>query len=285
MTPSDFDFVAKHVYINLEHVNRYLGKAKIASKFLSNGNNADDLPETLLTIAKEGVPEPASAAKVFDLLERPSEEEIDTLFDTIRSRPSSANSSNKNQRHGSFKKTTAAPLQQSRLLNETNLISNLITSLGTSCPDLTGSANKSTPAPFKQPAIDVEALVNKLRQSINVLGSIENERIENIDLPQIRQQFQREWASDMKACRNVEALLDEFKQQTDKNGSVAIKKEPLISSELVKSMKQLQTKLHYAVSIRNAEVLPDMTKTLSKEVFPLSQCFDTIDETIRQKQL
>ncbi|XP_052889874.1 uncharacterized protein LOC128298172 [Anopheles moucheti] len=285
MTPADFDYVAKHVYINLEHINRYLGKAKIASKFLSNGTNADDLPETLLAITKEDVPESTSVAKVFDLLERPSEEEIDTLFETIRSRPSGANGSNKNQRHGSFKKATAAPLQQSRLLNETNLITNSLTSLGSSYTDLTGTVIKSTVPPSKQSAIDVEALVDKFRQTISMLGSIENGTIENIDLAQIRQQFRREWASIMKACRNVEALLDDFRQQTEKNGSVAIKKEPLIGSELVKSMKQLQTKLHYAVSIKKAEVLPDMTKTLSKEVFPLSECLDTIDETIRQKQL
>ncbi|XP_053660035.1 uncharacterized protein LOC128709076 [Anopheles marshallii] len=285
MTPADFDFVAKHVYINLEHINRYLGKAKIASKFLSDGTNADDLPETLLSITKEDVPEPTSVAKVFDLLERPSEEEIDTLFETIRSRPSGANGSNKNQRHGSFKKATAGPLQQSRLLNETNLITNSLTSLGSSYTDLTGAVNKSTVPPPKQPTIDVEALVAKFRQTISMLDSIENGKIENIDLSQIRQQFRREWASTMKACRNVEALLDEFRQQSEKNGSVTIKKEPLISSELVKSMKQFQTKLHYAVSIKKAEVLPDMTKTLNKEVFPLSECLDTIDETIRQKQL
>uniref|UniRef100_A0A182MF95 Uncharacterized protein n=1 Tax=Anopheles culicifacies TaxID=139723 RepID=A0A182MF95_9DIPT len=286
MTPADFDFVAKHVYINLEHINRYLAKAKIASKFLSTGTNYDDLPGTLLAITKEDVSESTNAAQVFDLLERPSEEEIDTLFETIRSRPASANgSNNKTQRHGSFKKAPAAPLQQSRLLNETNLISSSITTLGNSCSDLTGSVNKSNIPPPKQPTFDVEALVNKLRHTIKELDSIENGKIENVDLTQIRQQFRREWASTMKACRNVEALLDEFKQQTESNGSVVIKKEPLISSELVKSMKQLQTKLHYAVSIKKAEVLPDMTKTLSKEVFPLSECLDTIDESIRQKQL
>ncbi|XP_035893546.1 uncharacterized protein LOC118503888 [Anopheles stephensi] len=282
MTPADFDSVAKHVYINQEHINRYLGKAKIASKF---HNTSEDLPGTLLGLTKEAVPE--VAAKVFDVLERPSEEEIDTLFDTIRSR-SSTNSSSANkqtQRHGSFKKTTAAPLQQSRLLNETNLIANQTTSLTGSCSDMTALVNKSSVLPSKQPSVDVDALVDRFRQSIKALDSIENGQIEVIDLAQIRQQFRREWASNLKACRNVEALLDEFKQQTESNGSVTVKREPLISSELVKSMKQLQTKLHYAVSIKKADVLPDMTKTLSKDVFPLSECLDTIDETIRQKQL
>uniref|UniRef100_A0A182W282 Uncharacterized protein n=1 Tax=Anopheles minimus TaxID=112268 RepID=A0A182W282_9DIPT len=275
MTPADFDFVAKHVYINLEHINRYLGKAKIASKFLSTGTNYDDLPDTLLTLTKEDIPEPTNAAQVFDLLERPSEEEIDALFETIRSRPATVNGGNKNQRHGSFKKVSAAPLQQSRLLNETNLIASSITTLGNSCSDLSGSANKTTVPPPKQSAIDVEALVDKLRHTIKVLGSIDNGKIENIDLAQIRQQYRREWASTMKACRNVEALLDEFKQQTECNGSVVTEKQPLICREL---------KLHYAVSIKKAEVLPVMTKTLNKEVFPLSECLDTIDESIRQKQ-
>uniref|UniRef100_A0A182SIY2 Uncharacterized protein n=1 Tax=Anopheles maculatus TaxID=74869 RepID=A0A182SIY2_9DIPT len=286
MTPADFDSVAKHVYINVEHINRYLGKAKIASKFHTNGPNCNDLPGTLLGLTEEDVPD--AAVKVFDLHERPSEEEIDTLFDTIRSRSSNSGSNNNNkqaQRHGSFKKTTAAPLQQSRLLNETNLIANSTTSLTGSCPDMTALVNKSSVPPSKQPSIDVQALVDRFRQSISALGAIENGTIECVDLAQIRQQFRREWASTLKACRNVEALLDEFKQQTESNGSVTVKKEPLISSELVKSMKQLQTKLHYAVTIKKADVLPDMTKTLSKDVFPLSECLDTIDETIRQKQL
>ncbi|XP_050080839.1 uncharacterized protein LOC126568412 [Anopheles maculipalpis] len=280
MTPADFDSVAKHVYINLEHINRYLGKAKIASKFHTT---SDELPATLLALTKEDIPE--VPVKAFDPLERPSEEEIDTLFDTIRSRSSQTSNgtgaNKQTQRHGSFKKTTAAPLQQSRLLNDTNLIANSTSSLTGSCSDMTALVNKSS----KQPAIDVELLVDRLRQSIAALGAIENGKIECIDLAQMRQQFRREWAANLRACRNVEALLDEFKQQTESNGSVTMKKEPLISSELVKSMKQLQTKLHYAISIKKADVLPDMTKTLSKDVFPLSECLDTIDETIREKQL
>uniref|UniRef100_A0A8W7PBM5 Uncharacterized protein n=1 Tax=Anopheles coluzzii TaxID=1518534 RepID=A0A8W7PBM5_ANOCL len=296
MNPADFDIVAKHVYTNVDRINRYLGQAKIGSKFLPNGTTpdpTDDLPGALLALSKEETAEQVKTANGFDPLERPNEDEIDTLFDAIRSRPSSGTNSNsttttnnnnaKAQRQGSCKKATgAAPLQQSRILNETNLIANTTTNANGSCSDLTGLINKTA----KQPPIDVEALVEKLRQAIDLLGTIENSEITTVDLAQIRNQFRREWSSSVKACRNVDAWVEDFKRQSEgSHGSATVKKEPLITSELVKSMKQLQTKLHYALSVRKAEVLPDLTKTLSKEVFPLSEYLDMIDETIRQKQL
>uniref|UniRef100_A0A182NPU5 Uncharacterized protein n=1 Tax=Anopheles dirus TaxID=7168 RepID=A0A182NPU5_9DIPT len=276
MTPVDFQVVAKEVYKNLDHINRYLGKAKIASKFLPNGTSSSaDLPGALLALAKENDTDTTNGATGSDPAERPSEQEIDTLFDTIRSRSATAATNNKHHRQGSVKKTATAPLQQSRLLNETNLLANSTSVLTSSCADLT-----------KYAAIDVDALVDRLRQAIGVLGSIENSQILSVDVVELHQRFRREWTSIVKTCRNVETLLDEFQQQAKGNGpNGTARKEPLISIEMVNAMKQLQTKLHHAVLVKKSEVLPDLTKTLSKEVFPLSECLDMIDETISQKQL
>uniref|UniRef100_A0A182PLZ5 Uncharacterized protein n=1 Tax=Anopheles epiroticus TaxID=199890 RepID=A0A182PLZ5_9DIPT len=277
MNPDDFDSVGKFVCRNVDQINHHLGKAKLDSKFLSNKDaGAEDLPAALLALAKEQELEQTSETKENDPMERPSEEEIDALFEVIRSRPT-ANSSNKCQRQGSFKKTAAAV---------TAAIANKTTASFGSSSDLTLLINKSSVPPVKQPPVDVDAMVAKLRQSIDLLGTVENGEIEAVDLAAVRQQFRREWAGIGKACRNVEALLEEFKQQTEGNGGAAgVKKEPIISNELVKSMKQLQIKLHYAVSLKKAEILPDITKTLNKEVLPLSPYIDMIDETIRQMQL
>uniref|UniRef100_A0A182QPI9 Uncharacterized protein n=1 Tax=Anopheles farauti TaxID=69004 RepID=A0A182QPI9_9DIPT len=277
MTPADFHIVAKEVYINLAHINRYLGKAKISSKLLPTDTSSIDLPGALLALAKETDTKITIESNNTDSAERPSAEDIDTLFDTIRTRSSTTGSNNNKQhRQGSVKKTAPTPLQQSRLLNETNLLSNTnVPALTNSCSDLT-----------KQSAIDEDALVDRLRQAICMLGSIENGNILSIDLGVLHQQFRREWSSIAKACRNVESLLEKFqKQKAEDDGPNTVKKEPLIGIELVNAMKQLQTKLHYTVLVKKSEVMPDLTKTLSHEVFPLSECLDMIDETISQKQL
>uniref|UniRef100_A0A182J5V2 Uncharacterized protein n=1 Tax=Anopheles atroparvus TaxID=41427 RepID=A0A182J5V2_ANOAO len=278
MNPQDFDIIGKHVYENVHHINHILGKAKFSSKFSSNDANAD-LPGVLLALAKE---EELRFSKDANLLDpRPCEEEIDTLFETIRSNSTTA--SKVPQRQGSFKKTAGIPLQQSRILNETNLVPNG-TMISGSCSDLSALGSKAS-THSKQPPVDVEALVRRFRETIDSLAKVENRKILSVDLTESRQHFRSEWTSIEKTCRNVEAMLDKCKQQLESNAEGAIKQEPIISSDLIKSLKKLQTNLHYTAYIQKAENLPDLSRTLSKEVFPLSEYLDSIDETIRQKQL
>ncbi|XP_053680185.1 uncharacterized protein LOC128731113 [Anopheles nili] len=281
MNTSDFDALAKQVYINLDVINHHLGEAKTDSKLLTKTADSENLLESLLTLAKELKSPPDIASQnAVDLAKRPSEEEIDTLFDVLRSRPTAANG--KHQRQGSFKKNTPSPLQQSRLLNETNLLGNTTTSLTNSCSDLTNSINKTQ---LKQPTIDVEAAVGRLRRAAELLGTISSEQIQSVDLSQIRQRCQTEWKARMRACRNVEQLLNDTLHETDRSGTNVVKKEPLVGTALVKSIQQLQTKLHLAVFIKEQEAPPDLTKTLSKAALPLSECIDSIEETLRQQKL
>ncbi|XP_058118459.1 uncharacterized protein LOC131287928 [Anopheles ziemanni] len=280
MNPQEFDSIARNVYKNLDQINSILNKAKFISKFHTN-TGSTDLPGELLALTKEEEVCSNKSANDSDSLERPCVEDIDTLFDTIRSHTASA--SKAPQRQGSFKKTTGIPLQQSRILNETNLLANGTMMTGSSS-DLTSISTKSM-IHTKHPPVDVEALVSRFRETIGSLTMIENRNIERIDLAQNRQRFLNEWASIEKNCRNVQALLDDCKLQLDSQGKGAVKQEPLISNDFIKSMKQLQSILHYMVYIKKTENLPDLSKTLSKEVFPLSECLDAVEETIRQKQL
>ncbi|KFB49904.1 AGAP012017-PA-like protein [Anopheles sinensis] len=281
MNPQDFDKIAKNVYKNLDQINSILNKAKFISKFHTN-DAGTDLPGVLLALTKEEEVSSNKSVNDSDSLERPCVEDIDTLFDTIRSHTASA--SKAPQRQGSFKKTTGVPLQQSRILNETNLLANGTMMMTGSSSDLTSISTKSV-IHTKHPPVDVETLASRFRETIRSLTMIENRNIERIDLAQNRKRFLSEWASIEKNCRNVEALLDDCKQQLDSQGKGTVKQEPLISNDFIKSMKQLQSILHYMVYIKKTENLPDLSKTLSKEVFPLSECLDAVEETIRQKQL
>ncbi|XP_052860878.1 uncharacterized protein LOC128267953 [Anopheles cruzii] len=279
MQTQEFDSLAKEIVGNIV-INRYLGKeARVCTKLRSSSSPADDndLPATLLALAKEEQNWPLQSTSS-DPVDRPSEEDIDDFFCTIRARPSTFRS----QRQGSLKRNAASLHQSVRVLTEHNPAAIANVSTSSSCSDVSSVGSKSVSSKLSSP-VDVEALVVRFRQAISTLEQIDNAPFEEIDLTEVHHFYRQEWSTVVKTFRKVDNLLMQFQQQVEAERDPSY--QPIIKKELIDSMERLQSKLHDVCYIRSVENLPHLKTTVSKEVFALSECLDVIDETIRQKHL
>ncbi|ETN62392.1 hypothetical protein AND_005910 [Anopheles darlingi] len=281
MDSQEYDKLARQIVTQLEQINQYLAEAGKKRSKLQPGHsnsNSEDIPASILALANEieTVPPVQPAPTDQRPPDTPVEEEIDSFLDAIRSRPSG----NRAQRQGSLKRTM--PLQQSRFLNENN-VSN-VTMLGKSCSDISTIASK-TIIP-KPPPVDVGAMIERLRQAIELQGKIETiVPFEEIDLSEIYQLHRERWLEVGKIYQNISNDLSEFKAQVHSTSGDVSNQPAIIRDELVDCMKRMQSTLNQVCFIKRVENQPDLTTTVCREAFPLSECLESMDEKIRQYHL
>ncbi|XP_058067312.1 uncharacterized protein LOC131216756 [Anopheles bellator] len=278
MQTQEFDTLAKEIIGQQDHINRYLGKAARVCTKLRSPTEDDDLPGTLLALAKEEQNWPQQFPSS-DSVDRPREEDIDNFFSAIRARPTTVRS----QRQGSLKKS-AASLHQSRVLTEHNPAVVANTSTSSSCSNVSTVGSKSMSAKHSSP-VDLEALVVRFRQAISTLEQIDNAPFEEIDLTEVHHFYRQEWSTVVKSFEQVDNLLIQFQQQVEAERRRDRSYQPIIKKELIESMERVQSTLHDVCYVKSVENLPDLKTTVSEEAFALSECLDVIDETIRQKHL
>ncbi|KAL1399643.1 hypothetical protein pipiens_008046 [Culex pipiens pipiens] len=260
----DLNQLSTNIITNLDKINRILGTGRLESKLLKNVN----LPDRLLRLSQQDWT-PCSDARTTSPADRLSTEDVDALFAKIRHRSAPP------------KKTTAPlkkaiPLQQSRILNETNLVS----SQSGSFSDLSESSGKA------KPAIDVEALVSSLRKSAQSLGEIENRTLEPVDFERVERYSKREGAKLRDGVRDVEMMVVDLEKyvNSERVGDEEDRKE-LMRETLVGKLRELSETMSQVIFIKNNEYIPDMSKTLVLDSFPLAECLDDVNENIRQKKL
>ncbi|XP_050095075.1 uncharacterized protein LOC126577462 [Anopheles aquasalis] len=278
MDSQEYDKLARQIVKQLEQINQCLGEASKKRSKLQPGHsnstiNYEDITGPILALANEI--ETAFSAQPTQADQRPpdtpTEEDIDSFLDAVRSRPSG----NRAQRQGSLKRTTF-PLQQSRILNENN-----VTVLGKTCSDISTIASK-TIIP-KPPPVDVPAMMERLRQAIALQAKIEaTAPICEIDLPEIHQHYRERWLEVGKVCQDISTLFSDFKAQVHSASGNGPKQPTIVRDELVDCMQRLQSTMNQVCFIKRVENQPDLTTTVSKEAFPLSECLESMDEKIRQ---
>uniref|UniRef100_A0A1Q3G0U1 Uncharacterized protein n=1 Tax=Culex tarsalis TaxID=7177 RepID=A0A1Q3G0U1_CULTA len=256
----DLNQLSANIITNLDKINRILGTGRLESKLLKNV----DLPDRLLRLSQQDWT-PCSDIRTTNPADRLSAEDVDALFAKIRHRSAPAKKTLKK----------AIPLQQSRIMNETNLVS----SQSGSFTDLSDSGKA-------KPAIDVEALVKSLRQSAQYLGEIENRTLEPIDFERVERYSKREGAKLRDGVRDVEMMLQDLEKyvNSERLGDGEDRKE-LMRESLVGKLRELSETMSQVIFIKNNEYIPDMSKALVLDSFPLAECLDDVNENIRQKKL
>lgn len=215
MDSQEYDKLAREIVKQLEQINRCLEEAAKKRSKLQPGhsdntsNICDDIPGTILALANEMETVP-SVQPVPPADQRspdpPTEEDIDSFLDAVRSRPSG----NRAQRQGS------------------------------TCSDISTIASK-TIAP-RPPPVDLPAMVERLRQAIALQAKIEKTvPIGEIDLPEIHQLQRERWLEVGKVYQNISALVSEFKAQVQSTNGNDPKQPAIIRDELVDCMKRMQS--------------------------------------------
>lgn len=259
----DLNILAANIASNLDKINSILGNGRLDSKLLTNSN----LPDRLLALSQQDWV-PRSDARVVGYSNRLQAEDVDAIFSKIRQRSSNA----RQIRNQPVKK--ALPLQQSRLLNETNLVNSQYGSL----TDLSDTASKLK-------TIDVEALVSCLKQSADALGCIENRPLQQIDFERVDRFNKRECSKIRETIRQIEMMVQDFSKFVASERSSEDKEKELLSERLVVLLRDLSETMSQVIFIKTNEYVPDMSKSLVLDSFPLAECLDDVNENIRQKKL
>ncbi|XP_055597918.1 uncharacterized protein LOC129747642 isoform X2 [Uranotaenia lowii] len=268
----DLNQLSNAIIASIERTNNILASGRLESKLLQNA----DLPDRLLKLTRQDYL-PGKEVRTIDPSSRLTVEDVDNLFTKIRQR--SGPTAGRLARTATLKKSTV-PLQQSRILNETNLVGSQSGSL----TDLSDSGKQtSTVAAIKN--IDVETLVRSLKQSAEALGQIENRTLEPIDFERVDRYNRRECLKVRDTLRDVDTMIEDLEKYINSEQCSDEGKKELISTNLVEKLRELSEVMSQVLFIKNNEYVPDMSKTLLVETFPLAECLDDVGENIRQKKL
>ncbi|KXJ73682.1 hypothetical protein RP20_CCG015262 [Aedes albopictus] len=263
----DLNHLSGSIIDNLDKFNRILKSASLESKLLTD----PDLPDRLLKLSQQEWT-PTSDPRSADPSDRLTADDLDAIFSKIRHRPAGGTSSRGVNRVPSQKK--AVPLQQSRILNETNLASSPSGSL----TDLSDSGGSKR-------IIDVEALVKSLKHSIQAMGQIENRPLEAMDFERVERYNRRECVKVRDAIRDVELMVQDLERYVASvRGDDGDRKE-LVSEILVSRLRDLSETMSQVIFIKNNEYIPDMNQWTALGSFPLAECLDDVNENIRRKKL
>ncbi|XP_055627241.1 uncharacterized protein LOC129769178 [Toxorhynchites rutilus septentrionalis] len=262
----DLNRLSANIIANLDHINRILASGRLESKLLDNL----DLPDRLLKLSQQEWT-PSSDLQSIDHADRLSVEDVDHIFNRIRHRPTGGSRHNRN-----LSQKKPIPLQQSRILNETNLANSQSGSL----TDLSDSGKQQ---PIK--SIDVEFLVKSLKQSAEALGQIENRIIEPMDFQRIERIHSRESSKICDRINDIDAMIQDLGKYVDSERNDDGKTKNLMSDELVSKLRNLSATLSQVIFIKQNEYIPDMSDFLVQSASPLAECLDDINENIRQNKL
>ncbi|XP_058839528.1 uncharacterized protein LOC131696222 [Topomyia yanbarensis] len=263
----DLNKLSSNIITNLDRINRILSTGRLQSKLLSDLK----LPDRLLALVQQEWT-PTSDVRTVDPSNRLSVEDVDLLFNKIRQRPAGGTASRVN-RNLTQKKTV--PLQQSRILNETNLANGQSGSLTNLC-DSSKLAMKS---------VDVEALVKSLKQSAEALGRIENRCLEQIDFDRVERFNRRECAKIRDTIQDIEVMVQDLEKFVACEQNTDGERKELLTERLVGLLRDLAETMSQVVFIKNNEYIPDMSKSLVLDSFPLAECLDDVNENIRRNKL
>lgn len=216
----DLNKLSGKIIEHLDRINRILSYGRLESKLLSN----PDIPDRLLKLSQQEWA-PRSDIRSTDSSNRLSVDDLDSLFNKIRHRP--AGGSTRLNRANSQKK--AIPLQQSRILNETNLAS----SPSGSMTDLSDSGRAGGKS------FDVEALVKSLKQSVQALSLIENRTIKPIDFDRVERYNRREFAKVKDTVRDVETMVQDLEKYVTSVRPGDQERTELVNEELVMMLRDL----------------------------------------------
>lgn len=267
----DLNQLSDRIIDNLDKFNHILKSAGLESKLLSN----PDLPDRLLKLSQQEWT-PGSDARSADPSDRLAAEDIDSIFSKIRHRPVLGSGSSRSVNRAPSQKK-AIPLQQSRILNETNLAGSPSGSL-TDLSD-SGGSNKQVRT------IDVEALVKSLKQSLQAIGQIENRPLEAIDFERVERYNRRECVKVRDAIRDVELMVQDLERYVASVRSGDEDRSELVGETLVSRLRDLSETMSQVIFIKNNEYIPDMSKWTAIGSFPLAECLDDVNENIRRKKL
>ncbi|XP_055530787.1 uncharacterized protein LOC129721807 [Wyeomyia smithii] len=262
----DLNILSANIMTNLDKINAILSSGRIESKLLTNS----DLPDRLLALSQQEWT-PTSDARLVDCNDRLQAEDVDAIFNKIRQRSSAVGSSRQNRSKPS---KGTVPLQQSRILNETNLVNSQSGSL----TDLSDNAGKLK-------IIDVEALVQSLKQSADALGCIENRSLKRIDFERVERFNKRECAKIRDTVQQIDIMVQDFEKFVTSEQNFDNEKKELLSEQIVWLLKDLSETMTQVIFIKNNEYIPDISKSFVMDSFPLAECLDDVNENIRQKKL
>lgn len=219
----DLNHLSSSIIDNLDKFNAILKSASLESKLLAN----PELPDRLMMLSQQEWA-PGSNIGSADPADRLTAEDMECLFNKIRHRPAVGSTRTGVNRIPAQKK--AIPLQQSRILNETNLVSSPSGSL-TDLSESGGSKLART--------IDVEAMVKSLKQSIEAMGQIENRPLNAIDFERVERYSRRENVKIKDTIRDVELMVHDLERYVASvRGSDEDRKE-LISENLALRLRDL----------------------------------------------
>lgn len=265
----DLNQLSSNVTDNLDKFNAILASAVLESKLLAN----PELPDQLLKLSQlDWVPN--SDARTADPADRLAAEDLEFLFNKIRHRPTVGSTRGGINRNPSQKK--AIPLQQSRILNETNLVSSPSGSLTDLC-ESGGSKLART--------IDVEAVVKSLKQTIEAMKQIENRPLVAIDFERIERYSRRESVKIKDTIRDVELMVHDLERYVVSVQGCDEDRKELISENLALRLRDLSETMSQVIFIKNNEYIPNMGNLTAIGTFPLAECLDDVNENIRQKKL
>ncbi|XP_053683446.1 uncharacterized protein LOC128733703 [Sabethes cyaneus] len=262
----DLNKLSASVISNLDKINSILCTGRLDSKLLSHSS----LPDQLLAMSQqEWIP--SSDARSVDSSDRLQAEDVDAIFNKIRHRSSNVGSARQNRNQATKK---AIPLQQSRILNETNLANSQSGSL----TDLSDGAGKMK-------GIDVETLVKSLKQSAALLSCIENRSLEQIDFERVERFNKRECAKVCDIIHQIDVMVQDFQKFVTSERDSDNEKKELLSERIVGLLRDLSETMSQVIFIKNNEYVPDMSRSFDLDSFPLAECLDDVTENIRQKKL
>ncbi|XP_058463853.1 uncharacterized protein LOC131438074 [Malaya genurostris] len=263
----DLNKLSSNIIINLDRINRILSPVRLESNLLSNSN----LPDRLLTLIQQEWT-PCTDVRTVDPSNRLTVEDVDTLFSRIRQR-SVVGTGPRLNRNPSQKKLV--PLQQSRILNETNLVNSQSGSL-TDLYDSSKLAVKS---------VDVEVLVKSLKKSAETLQQIENHSLDQINFDRVERFNKRECDKIRDTIQDIESMVQDLEKFVICEQEVDSGRKELLTERLVSLLRDLSETMSQVIFIKNNEYIPDMNKSFGLDSFPLAECLDDVNENIRQKKL
>lgn len=255
----DLNLLSENIIKNLDQINSILVGGKLESQL------SCDLPDRFSQLVQsEWIP--SSDANTVEPSNRLSVEDVDQLFDKIHRRHTTGS------RHKNVSHKKAIPLQQSRILNETNLVNSPSGSL----TDLSDIA--------KLKSIDVDGLVRSLKQSAEMLSKIDSQCIEPIHVDRIQRIYRRNCARIRDCIQDIDTMIQDFEryvtseQKNDENKG-------LFTENLVAKLGDLSETMSQVIFIKSNEYIPDLDTSNSLDDFPLAECLDSVIENIQQKKL
>lgn len=216
----DLNRLSANIIADLERINRILGSGRLESKLLVNL----DLPDRLLKLSQQEWA-PTSDIHTTDHSDRLTVEDVDNIFNKIRHRPTGGARHNRIPSH-----KKPIPLQQSRILNETNLANSPSGSL----TDLSDSGKQQAVK-----SIDVEFLVKSLKQSAEALGQIENRIIEPLDFDRIERIQSREGSKIRDSIKCIDVMIQDLEKYVASEQCDDGKSKDLVSDKLVNKLRDL----------------------------------------------